>query len=155
MTSRYRRIWIESGVFSLFLVLLACAPSPRFYLQYEGGFSQSDLDRILAANPLPVSENIRLTTLGLAKEVSHHIVQIRDREPPHIHKERDATVILLRGQGYLMLDGRRIDLTAGDVLFIPRRAVHYFVNTFGEPSVALAIFSPAFDGKDSIPAEKP
>lgn len=33
--------------------------------------------------------------------------------------------------------------------------VHYFVNTSTEPSVALAVFSPSFDGKDSIPVEKP
>jgi mannose-6-phosphate isomerase-like protein (cupin superfamily) len=155
MALRCKRIWIESGLLFLFLVLLACAPSPRFYLQYGGSFSESDLDRILAANSLPATENIRVTTLGQAQEVSHHIVQVRDREPPHIHRERDATVILLRGQGYLLLDGRRIDLKVGDVLFIPRRAVHYFVNTFSEPSVALAVFSPPFDGKDTVPVEKP
>ena len=155
MTLRYKRIWIESGLFLLFLVLLACVPSPRFYLRYGGGFSESDLDRILAANPLPATENIRVTTLGKAQEVSHHIVQIRDRERPHIHKEHDLTVMMIRGQGYLMLEQRRIELAVGDVLFVPRSVVHYFVNTSTEPSVALAVFSPSFDGKDSVPVEKP
>ena len=155
MVFKSRRIWIEGGLFFLSLVFFACVPPPRFYLQYGGRFSESDLDGILAENPLAAAENIRVTTLGQAQEVSHHIVQIRDREVPHIHNEHDGTVVLLRGRGYLMLDGRRIDLVVGDVLFIPRKKVHYFVNTFSEPSVALAVFSPPFDGKDTIPVEKP
>lgn len=155
MVLKSRNIWISGLLSFLFLSLIACAPSPRFYLQYGNQFTQSDLDKILAENPLPVTENIKVATLGQAKEVSHHIVQIRDREVPHIHRDRDATVVVLKGQGYLMLDRRRIDLTVGDVLFIPRGVVHYFVNTFGEPSVALAVFSPPFDGRDTIPVGKP
>jgi quercetin dioxygenase-like cupin family protein len=61
---------------------------------------------------------------------------------------------MLKGKGYLMLEQKRIDLIRGDILFIPLGSVHYFVNTFSEPSVALAVFSPVFDGKDSIPVGK-
>lgn len=83
--------------------------------------------------------------------MSHHIVQIRDREIPHIHKFHDLTVIVLGGRGYIMWEQRRIDLKAGDVLFIPRGLAHYYVNGSEEPAVAFAIYSPPFDGKDTIP----
>jgi hypothetical protein len=33
--------------------------------------------------------------------------------------------------------------------------VHYFVNTAAEPAVAFVIFSPPFDGKDTVPIDKP
>lgn len=155
MVLRSRNIWTSSPLGLLSLILLACAPSPRLYLQYGSEFVQSDLNRILAENPLPATENYKVVTLGKGPEISHHVVQIRDREIPHIHKNHDLTVVMLRGQGYLMLEKRRIDLAVGDVLFVPRSVPHYFVNTYTQPSVALAIFSPPFDGKDTIPVNVP
>lgn len=148
------RIRINGPLCFLFLIILGCAPSPHFYLRYGDQLTQSDLDRILAENPLPAPQNIKVVTLGKGKEVSHHVVQIRDREAPHIHGEHDLTVIVLRGGGYLLLGKKRITLGKGDVLFIPRGVVHYFVNTSPQPSVALAIFSPSFDGKDTIPVKE-
>jgi quercetin dioxygenase-like cupin family protein len=135
----------------LFLFLFACAPSPRFFLQYGGELKDTELNKILADNPLLAAENIKVTTLGQGDAVSHHVVQVRNREIPHIHKEHDLTVAVMRGRGYLMLEKTRINLSVGDFLFIPRGTIHYFVNTFHEPSVALAIFSPPFDGKDAVP----
>ncbi len=154
MASKSRSIWI-SAVLWFCLLVLGCAPAPRFYLQYGNRISEQELESLLAANPLGASENIKAVTLGQTREVSHHVVQVRDREAPHIHKNHDVTVVMLRGQGYLMWEKERVDLVAGDVLFIPRGAVHYFVNTHSGPTVALAIYSPAFDGKDTIPVEKP
>ncbi|MFQ5683543.1 MAG: cupin domain-containing protein [Candidatus Binatia bacterium] len=131
--------------------LLACAPQPHFYLKYGDRLTESDLARVLADNPLSSSRNLRVVTLGKGKGTSHHVVQIRYRETPHIHRNHDLTVVVLKGAGYLTLDKKRFNLRKGDVLFIPRGAVHYFVNTYYKPSVALAIFSPPFDGKDTIP----
>jgi len=54
----------------------------------------------------------------------------------------------LRGQGHLILANNRINLKAGDIVHIPRGIPHYYVNTAGEPTVVLAVYSPAFDGKD-------
>jgi quercetin dioxygenase-like cupin family protein len=107
-------------VIALCSLLTACAPVPRFYLQYGNDFRQSDLEKMLAENPLPPGENIKVITLGQSPAASHHVVQIRDRESPHLHKSHDATVTMLKGQGYLMLEQRRIDLTVGDVVYIPR-----------------------------------
>jgi mannose-6-phosphate isomerase-like protein (cupin superfamily) len=142
-------------VIPFFFLFTACAPAPRFYLQYGDHFRQGDLEKMLAENPLPPGENIKVITLGQGPAASHHVVQIRDRESPHLHKTHDATVTMLKGQGYLMLEQRRIDLAVGDVVYIPRGAVHYFTNTAREPTVAFAIYSPAFDGKDTHPVAVP
>ena len=140
---------------AFFFLLMACAPVPRFYLQYGNDFRQSDLEKMLAENPLPTGENIKVITLGQGLAASHHVVQIRDREIPHVHITHDATVMMLKGQGFLMLEQRRIDLTVGDVVYIPRGAAHYFTNTAREPTVAFAIYTPAFDGKDNVPVKFP
>lgn len=145
-----------SSLLSLFFVgVVACATPQHFYLRYDREFIQSDLNKILTEHPLSAEENIKVVTLGKGQAVSHHVVQIRDREVPHIHKDHELTVVMLRGRGYLVLEQKRIDLAVGDVLFIPRGIIHYFINTFTQPSVALAVFSPPFDGKDTIPVEKP
>ncbi len=136
----------------LLAMVFACAPAPRFFLQYGVSLTESDIEQVLAQNPLPATANIQVTTLGRGRTVSHHVVQVRDRESPHIHKDHDLTVTVMRGQGYLIVGTRRVELKVGDVVFIPGGVVHYFVNTYHQPSVALAIFSPPFDGKDTIPA---
>lgn len=138
----------------LFLNIISCVPSPHFYLQDGGQLTHAHLEEVLAKNPLPPDQNIKVVTLGRGKDMSHHLVQIRFREAPHVHKKHDLSVVMLKGKGYLMLEQRRIELIKGDILFIPQGSVHYFVNTFSEPSVGLAVFSPAFDGKDSIPVGK-
>lgn len=137
----------------LAFLLVACAPAPRFLLQYGRDLKQFELDKILADAPLLPGENIKVTTLGQGTTGSHHLVQIRDREAPHLHKAHDVTVTLLKGQGELILDQRRIALRAGDVVYIPRDIVHYFVNTASEPAVAFAVYSPPFDGKDTVPVQ--
>ncbi|HSE87533.1 MAG TPA: cupin domain-containing protein [Candidatus Binatia bacterium] len=147
----------SSRAFAVFVgsLLFACAPAPRIFLQYGTEFKQTEIEKVVAENPLAPNENIKMTTLGQGQGVSHHVVQVRDREKPHIHKLHDGTVVMVKGRGYLMLENRRIDLSAGDIVFIPRGAVHYFVNTAGEPAVAFVVFSPPFDGKDTVPVPKP
>ena len=42
-----------------------------------------------------------------------------------------------------MIENRRIDLSVGDIVYIPRGAVHYFVNTASEPTVAFVVPRPS------------
>jgi quercetin dioxygenase-like cupin family protein len=133
----------------------ACVSGPNIYLQYGNEYQELKLDKILADNPLAPGENIKVANLGRSQSASQHVVQIRDREIPHLHKVHDATVTMLRGEGYLILGKKRINLKAGDVVHIPRGVPHYFVNTASQPTVALAVYSPAFDGKDTHPANLP
>lgn len=142
---------------SIFLALSGCTPglSPYVFLQYGKELRPIELSKVIAENPLGPNENIKLTTFGQSQSASHHVVQIRERESPHLHKAHDATVIIVRGRGYLVMDTRRINLTAGDITHIPRGVAHYYVNTDLEPTVAFVIFAPPFDGKDNVPAKMP
>ena len=155
MTSRFNDRDRMKFVIVLCLLLAACAPVPRFYLQYDNDFKQTELEKMIAENLLAPGENIKVINLGQGPAASHHVVQIRDRETPHLHQAHDATVMMLKGQGFLMLGQRRIDLAAGDVVYIPRGAAHYFTNTAREPTIAFAIYSPPFDGKDIVPVQTP
>ena len=157
MVTEFRKINRRLISLAVLGMLLGCTPSqiPYVFLQYGKEFRQADVTKLLADNPLGPGENIKITTLGQSQSASHHIVQIRDRESAHLHKAHDGTVIVLRGHGYLMMDTRRIALTAGDIAHIPSGVPHYYVNTDLEPTVAFVVYAPPFDGKDNFPATMP
>ncbi len=58
-------------------------------------------------------------------------------------------VVVKQGEGTLHLRDKVLPMSAGDVAFISRGTVHWFVNDKkGRPVVAYLVFSPAFDSKD-------
>ena len=61
---------------------------------------------------------------------------------PHYHEGFDETVYCLKGTITYTLDGKTIELSAGDSLFIPRGAVHGFANKGTETVEFLAYCSP-------------
>ncbi len=133
------------GIFS------GCVSGPHFYLQYGNEYRELDLEKVLADNPLAPGENIKVANLGRSASASQHVVQIRDREVLHVHKLHDATVTMMRGQGYLFLDNKRVNLKAGDIVHVQRGVAHQYVNTSSDPTVLLAVYSPPFDGQDNYP----
>ena len=133
------------------LIFAGCVSGPHFYLQYGGEYRELDLEKILADNALAPGDNIKVANLGRSASASQHVVQIRDREVLHVHKLHDATVTMMRGQGYLVLDNKRVNLKAGDIIHIQRGVAHQYVNTSSDPTVLLAVYSPPFDGQDNYP----
>ena len=84
---------------------------------------------------------------------SEHLVRLRGEEKPHVHQRHDITVTLLEGRVGMHIDGRSFEMRPGDVASIPHGATHWAENIFDEgASVAYAVFTPAYDGQDSVPA---
>jgi quercetin dioxygenase-like cupin family protein len=130
-------------------LLSACAcPKERIYSYSEKGLFLKEWRDIARENPIGKDENIKVTPLFKNNNASHFIIQIRDREKPHIHETHDLTVVVKSGKGILHLGKDKIPMRSGDIAFIPRGVLHYFVNTDKEPAVAYAIFNPIYDGKD-------
>ncbi|MEW6325000.1 MAG: cupin domain-containing protein [Nitrospirota bacterium] len=126
----------------------ASAPSTDGGTLYIGTAAQG-WEEIVRANPLGPKDNIKGVVLSSQPAVSHFLVQIRDREQPHIHRTHEATVVMLRGRGRLVLQDRILSMRVGDAVLIPRGATHYYVNDAPEPTVVLAIFTPSYDGTDA------
>jgi quercetin dioxygenase-like cupin family protein len=103
------------------------------------------------AAPLGPNDNLRPTEVRRGESSSISLVQVRDREQPHVHTRYDLTVTLARGSGTLWLNGAALPMRAGDVAFIPKGTPHYFVNGGDEPAAALVVFAPAFSGPDQQP----
>jgi quercetin dioxygenase-like cupin family protein len=130
----------------------ACAPRqppPTFLLPGPDGAAA--VARALTAAPLAPAENIRAEPLLSGAHASAAVVQVRDREQPHVHTRYDITVLLAQGQGTLWLDGVARPMRAGDGVFIPRGTPHWFVNDGADPAVAVVVFAPPFSGPDQAP----
>jgi quercetin dioxygenase-like cupin family protein len=130
----------------------ACARPPHILLPEAHGVDDASLTALLAAHPLAATQNISALPLGRTDALSYHLVQIRDREQPHIHATHDLVVTLLRGKGRLFVRGEPHEMHPGDVAVVTHGTPHYFVNTDCTPAVAFVTFAPPYDGTDQVPA---
>jgi len=78
----------------------------------------------------------------------------REAESLHVHKDHDLSVFVYRGHGIMRVTNANFAVKAGDVLFIPKAVPHAFKNQGTTPAVAIVVFTPAFDGKDTAPVVK-
>ena len=67
---------------------------------------------------------------------------------PHSHAHYDETIYGLDGVMTFTLDGKPMDIAAGETCFIPRGAVHGFNNLKQSNAKALAVVAPALIGPD-------
>ena len=76
-------------------------------------------------------------------------VPARARVPvPHSHDAFDETVYGLDGVTTWMLEGQKIRVGSGDVLFIPRGRVHYFENLDTQDALELSVIAPGLLGPE-------
>jgi len=62
---------------------------------------------------------------------------------PHYHKEYDETIYGIAGVLTFTVEGQPVEVGPGDACFIPRGAVHGFVNLKSTDAKALAVITPA------------
>jgi mannose-6-phosphate isomerase-like protein (cupin superfamily) len=146
----------QSWLILLAAVLCAgCAgtsANPTVSLRYEKGVESNDLTSLMRrAGPGPVA----IVDLGHTAWVSEHIAVVREGEVPHYHRFHDLTVVVLRGEGVMDIEGKRFVMKAGDVVHINRGVRHYFRNSGKAEAASLVVFSPPFDGRDTVTAEVP
>ena len=74
-------------------------------------------------------------------------VQPNARMPvPHYHDRWDETINGLTGTTTWRVDGKDIDVTPGETVFIKRGVVHGFTNRTAEPATCLCTLSPGVLG---------
>lgn len=142
----------------LFILIGLMMPVPRSpeeagRILLGSGFStEQDLKSWLEEHPIKANQPFRIDSLTRTARSSSAIAQILKREEYHRHMKHDLTVTLLRGKGRMLLDGKIYKVQSGDVVHIPAGMPHAFLNGSSRklPAVALAVFVPPFDGKDSV-----
>ena len=121
-----KQILVTMVLLSLSAATLAdwLGPEPKDADRY----APRNLEKILTANPLGENEEFKVTPLFENPRSKHVLVQVRDREPAHVHTDSDISVWLLRGNGVMHIGGKEHPVKTGDVIHVPRDVVHYYVN---------------------------
>ena len=100
--------------------------------------------------PLAPQQEFGIVELSRTEHSSVHLIQIRHREPLHVHEQHDLIAILLKGHGTLRLGSQTFSVQKGSVVAIPHGVPHAFVNESLEPAAAFAVSSPPLDGPDTV-----
>lgn len=109
----------------------------------------------LAKAQLAPGETFKITELARDESASHHIVALLDREPLHRHNTHDLMVVVLEGEGTMLIGTHTQPIGPHSIVYVPRRAAHSMHNTKSKPLIGYAVFTPAFDGKDRVPVAQP
>jgi mannose-6-phosphate isomerase-like protein (cupin superfamily) len=133
------------------LFAAGCVRAPHIITPEPHSVSSGSLTALLAGHPLAATQNISALPLGHTDAFSYHLVQVRDREQPHVHATHDLVVTLLRGKGQMYVRGIPTEMRAGDVAVVTHGTPHYFVNTGCIPTAAFVTFAPPYDGTDQVP----
>lgn len=134
------------------LGLCGCASIPLQVVSPDGKtVATIALQPWLREHPLNADQTIRVDELGRSDAASFHIVQVRTKEPPHVHRTHDLVAVVKQGHGTLFLGSQQLHLEPGSLVNIPHGVVHAFINESPHPAVAFVVFSPPFDGTDTVP----
>ena len=101
-----------------------------------------NLDEVLQDNPLE-DEPMKWVYLVEGDHSTINVVQGPSGNMPHVHKEHDETVYIIKGNGTFRLGDKIVPIKPGSVLFIPAGTIHTPM-TDGYQA-ALSIYSPEFD----------
>lgn len=110
--------------------------------------------RLLAATPIGPEQAFLPATLTSTDEFSAHVLQFRTGEARHVHCVHDLTILVHRGEGEVTIDDRPRVARPGDVFHIPRGVPHSIRARGADPLVTINVFTPPFDGKDSVAAPR-
>lgn len=127
------------------------APVPAGQVIYLADGQEVRMEEWLRDHPLDPGQEVALYDLSRSEFSSTHIVQIRQAEALHTHERHDLVAVLQKGRGVLRMGSRELRLSPGSVVVIPRGTPHSFVNETPEPAAAFVVFSPPFDGEDTVP----
>ncbi len=150
------RITIVCALAAAALVAVSPAPGPTpptLDALFPSGRVTLELAQLAARYPLETDKDFQVAEVGRDAHSSHHVVWIVDREAPHRHDTHDLVVVMLRGFGTMRLGADTQPVGPSSILYVPRGTPHAFSNESGEPALAYAVYSPAFDGKDRVPVD--
>jgi len=147
---RLRGVWRVAVLLWVALPLWYAGASAGTITVGSGGAGVSDVDSLLAMYPLDDNQPFRSDVIAYDSTSSMYLTQVQSAMESHRHLAHDENVWIIRGAGRLTLGGEKYRVKAGQVIHIPRNTPHAFHNLGSSPAVAVSVFSPGFDGKDTV-----
>lgn len=137
--------------------LFGCASGGYRFSYYHPEFTKQDpialLEKVKEIEKQNF-DNIHLETIATNELSSHHLVVVKRAEPLHYHAHHDGWAICLKGEGEFVLGDKKFSIHPGSSVYIPSGIRHRAIRHGKEPIAAFVIFTPPYDGKDTIPVEE-
>ena len=133
-----------------------------FFILFLSGCSTLSSGRIIEPDKILNSaewtkeesaQTISNRTLQSTEQASYHLIRLKGAEKPHIHATHDLTVVVIKGEANIHFKTKTVKTKVGDVIRIPRGALHWAENTAKTASEVYAVFTPSYDGKDHVVVE--
>ena len=125
------------------------APPGQVIYTADGG--EIRMEGWVRDHPMPAGQEIFIYDVSRGETCSTHLIQVRRAEALHVHEHHDLVAVLQKGYGTLRIGSRRLHVEPGSVVVIPRGTPHSFVSESPDPAVAFVVFSPPYDGQDTVP----
>jgi quercetin dioxygenase-like cupin family protein len=132
----------------------ASAPAPAIQVAAKMDSFVGNVREAIQKNSIGAEEKTKLFPFFENADHTVNLIQTRGAVPAHHHVEHDEMVMILEGKGTFTIEGQNHEVKAGDILLIPRGAVHSYVHQGDGITAVVSVFSPKFDPKDRIMAEK-
>ena len=95
-------------------------------------FKMGEYAKIKVPQPDQVYRTDILTQEDAAKDLFGLFVVapagVDGRDHLHYHERRESIFVVVSGEATLIIDGKEVKVEAGDLLFIPPKAIHTFAN---------------------------
>ena len=114
-----------------------------------------NMDQWLAANPVKAGEKPKIEKIFESPRSAMFFINSNGLVlPKHFHTSADELVVIYRGKGEMLIDGKWVPFKAGDVHVNPRGAVHATRCAPGQQLSIVSIFTPPqAGGNDRVSVE--
>lgn len=144
------------GTIFLFSLIAGCASKGLPHYYHPEFTKQDPLSLLEKAEEIEKKDfdNIQLETIAQNELSSHHLVVIKKEEPLHYHATHSGWAVVLKGKGEFVLGDRSLQIRPGFSVYIPQGVRHKAARRGKEALAAFVIFTPPYDGKDTVPVEE-
>jgi len=95
-------------------------------------------------------DNIATETMNSDSSVTSTVIWIKTEVKPHYHANHSEHVMILEGEGQMLLGKQSFYVKAGDLIYIPKGTVHAIRVTSKLPMKVLSIMTPQIDEGDRV-----
>lgn len=95
-------------------------------------------------------DNIVTQAMNSDSSVTSNVIWIKSEVKPHYHANHSEHVMVIEGEGQLLLGHQTYFVKPGDLIYIPKGTIHAVRVTSKLPMKVLSIYSPQFDGSDRV-----
>ncbi len=117
---------------------------------YSSAVAAQKVDNLPALRQKQPFDNIVTQSMYSDSSVSSTVIWIKKEVKPHYHATHSEQVLVIEGEGQMLLGHENLYIKSGDLIYIPKGTVHAVRVTSKLPMKVLSIQTPRFDESDRV-----